>query len=80
MVTLPVIQFFLIGWLLVQVPLCANFYSTFLGPLYQKSPEVSGVFVGFHGFLEVVIASNLGDPVGVVGGLGEASKPSLDIC
>ena len=27
--------------------------------------------MGFHGFLEVVIASNLGGPVGVVGGLGE---------
>ena len=29
--------------------------------------------MGFHGFLEVVITSNLGGPVGVVGGLGEVS-------
>ena len=29
--------------------------------------------MGFHGFSEVVITSNLGGPVGVVCGLGEVS-------
>ena len=71
------IQLFLIGWLPVQVPLCANFYSIFLGPLYcTKSPEVPGVSVGFHGFTWVFGGWNhfqLGGPSWVVGGLGEVS-------
>ena len=44
---------------------------------YTKNPlRFQGflwVFMGFHGFSEVEITSNLGGPVGVVGGLGEVS-------
>ena len=64
----PVIQLILIGWPLVQVPLCANFIAYFWAPYspprFLRFQGFLWVFMGFHGFLEVVITSNLGGPVG----------------
>ena len=57
-------------------PTVCKFLWHIFGPPILKAPEVLGVsvgFHGFHGFSEVAITSNLGGPVGVVGGLGEVS-------
>ena len=56
---------------------CVQIFIAYFWAPYTKSPPrfwgFLWVFMGFHGFLEVVITSNLGGPVGVVGGLGEVS-------
>ena len=57
-----------------------NFIAYFWAPYTKSPPRFRGflwVFMGFHGFSEVVITSNLGGPVGVVGGLGEVCSTSV---
>ena len=45
-------------------PTVCKFLWHIFGPPILKPLEVPGVSVGFHGFSEVEITSNLGDPVG----------------